>query len=273
MHKKKIITTLATVLVLTYIGYFLNKHIVTVTDYENNATQKSIFVLDLSTVKKIPNYKKDEGYELVYQRDYDKYHQGYCLKENRILSDEEIFRRGIINDLKKRLLLAEKICFYDDYCREPVKYYLLGDINSTNWYEKFTAHHNGTKKIGLIEMLFKTSKMVTVNDIAKYMIIDMKNMIAKLNVAIISSDGEGTYGFMTDKFYLLHKTNNSRSISIFTFVLFKNRKIAINDILEYKEKLKKGDNRNNLTEGHKIDNCGNINLDIEKTSRLLTQGG
>lgn len=270
---KKLITRAIIVLLLGITGYTINKHIVTITDYTNNATPKTIFVYDLSTVKKIPNYEKDEGYELVLESDYEKYHQGYCLKENRILSDEEIFRRGIIDDLKKRRLLNKKICYYDDYCREPVEYYITNDINSTNWYEKFTKNYDETKKSGLKDILFKTSKVVSVNDIAKYIINDMRNMLAKLNIAIIFSDGEGSYSFMTDKFYLLYKTDKFHSISIFSFVLLSNMKIVMDDIIDYKEKLKNRDNRNYLTRSHKIDNCGNVYLNIEESRQILTQGG
>jgi hypothetical protein len=102
----------------------------------------------------VPNYAKKSGYELIWKGDYDKYQQGYCLAENRILPEEEIFRRGISQYLEKYLKLQQMSldflctqvdniahCTYEDR-GVSVDYYTLNEFNATNWYEFIKTKYN-----------------------------------------------------------------------------------------------------------------------------------
>ncbi|MCI6641288.1 MAG: hypothetical protein PUK41_07750 [Campylobacter hominis] len=59
----------------------------------------------------IPNYSNKYGFEIVTLNDYKKYKQGYCLKENRILSKDEIYRRAV----KSYLLTIREEAEYPKY--------------------------------------------------------------------------------------------------------------------------------------------------------------
>ena len=304
LHRKRVLIGIV-VLLLGFAGYIVNKHIVTVTDYSNGGAEKRIFVFDLSTVKKVPNYAKDKGYELVYKRDYDKYHQGYCLKENRILSDEEIFRRGIKNYLKKEIELYKLTCLYDDQCNqdgscvEPVGYYVLSGIgiNVANLIEKLGINLKsivetvkkrlGLKKlsykqyrelkIGLKEMIFKTFKAKLVDNVMDYVTIDMKTMTASFEKSIALGDGEGNYYIYTGKSFLLYKKDDEWGLDPSMIFLFP--EIYDNHLwdgpndrhIEFQEKIGKRDGFDGYY--YKIDHCGNIKFNIKETYYKRNQGG
>ena len=273
LHRKSVLIGIV-VLLLGFAGYIVNKHIVTVTDYSNGGAEKRIFVFDLSTVKKVPNYAKDKGYELVYKRDYDKYHQGYCLKENRILSDEEIFRRGIKEFLDKKRQLEEKISISYFGGRLPVKYYLISGVNARNWYEKFTENHFWATKSGLKEMLFNTFKAKPVDNVMDYVTIDMKSMAASFKKPIALSNRGGNYDIYVEKSFLLYKSGDEYAVKYNWVDLISGRKIWISD-KKYQEKFqKKAGKRDGFDGWHRnIDHCGNIEFNIEKEFSQSLQGG
>ena len=51
-------------------------------------------------IRIIPDYSTSRGFAIVSLPDYDKYKQGYCLKENRALSNEELLQNAAINYFK-----------------------------------------------------------------------------------------------------------------------------------------------------------------------------
>ncbi len=279
MRKKTIIITTVVLSVIVFVGYMVNKHRVTITDYSNGGISKTIFVFDLSTIKKIPNYEKEEEFELVFKSDYDKYHQGYCLKENKILSDEEIFRRGIKDYLEKRMELYEKESIYIFNCcsgerkREPVKYYLLSGVNATNWYEKFTANYDITKKSGLKEMFFKTFKAKPIDDIAKYLTIDMNTMTAGFKEPIVLSRGDN-YHFMAGKSFLLFKKGDVYSFNYNEVFLISKQAIRKSEKEYYDEFQKEMGGSGPLKKFYyKVDYCGNVDYNVEKKFSMSFNGG
>ena len=54
-----------------------------------------IIILCAASIRIIPDYSTSRGFAIVSLSDYDKYKQGYCLKENRILPKEELYKRAI----------------------------------------------------------------------------------------------------------------------------------------------------------------------------------
>ena len=263
-------------LLLGIIGYTINKHIVTITDYTSNATPKTIFVYDLSTVKKIPNYEKDEGYELVLESDYEKYHQGYCLKENRILSDEEIFRRGIKQYLEKKIELDKKLSLYYIHPskREPIRYYQLSGINITNWYEKFTKNYDKTKKSGLKEMLFKTFKAKPIDNVMKYVTIDMKSMSASFKKPIARTDYWGDYSMFLGKSFLLFQRGDEYGVNYGYIYLISGRSIDKSD-KTYHDKMQNKTGSRDVSGRfpRKIDHCGNIDYSIKEKFSTANEAG
>ena len=54
-----------------------------------------IIILCAVFIRIIPDYSTSRGFAVVSTSDYNKYKQGYCLKENRILPKEELYKRAI----------------------------------------------------------------------------------------------------------------------------------------------------------------------------------
>ena len=52
-------------------------------------------------IRIIPDYSTSKGFVVVSTSDYNKYEEGYCLKENRILPKEELYKRAIGQYLDK----------------------------------------------------------------------------------------------------------------------------------------------------------------------------
>ena len=82
---------------------------------------KIIFVLFLTItifclifIRIVPDYSNKYGFIIVSINDYKKYKQGYCLKEDRILSKDELYKRAILDVCNKILYMDKKIQF--KYC-------------------------------------------------------------------------------------------------------------------------------------------------------------
>ena len=58
-------------------------------------------ILCAAFIRIIPDYSTSRGFAIVTTSDYDKYKQGYCLKEDRILPKEELYKRAIGQYLDK----------------------------------------------------------------------------------------------------------------------------------------------------------------------------
>ena len=50
-------------------------------------------ILCAAFIRIIPDYSTPRGFVIVSLSDYSKYKQGYCLKENRILPKEELYKK------------------------------------------------------------------------------------------------------------------------------------------------------------------------------------
>ena len=93
-------------------------------------------ILGAAFIRIIPDYSTSRGFAIVSLSDYDKYKQGYCLKEDRILPKEELYKRvaGAYLDYDVKLYWM-----IDDYrlktfgrfwsSKYEVAYYELENIN------------------------------------------------------------------------------------------------------------------------------------------------
>lgn len=99
-------------------------------------------ILCLGFIRTVPNYGNKYGFEIVSLWDYNKYNQGYCLVENKILDKEELYKMAIREFLEKKLEINKKIAEYrcaynggfkDRECNTiKVGYYRLVGINFSN---------------------------------------------------------------------------------------------------------------------------------------------
>ena len=113
-----------------------------------------IVILSAIFIRAIPNYSKKYGFEIVSLFDYNKYNQGYCLIENRILDKEELYKRAIREYLdekveiwkgvrtKQRLNYGYNIDIKEI---ENIGYYVSNFFDSSNWYEFLTEDFDENK--------------------------------------------------------------------------------------------------------------------------------
>ncbi|MCI6641290.1 MAG: hypothetical protein PUK41_07760 [Campylobacter hominis] len=71
----------------------------------------SIILILAIFLRIVPDYSSKFGFKIVTLNDYKKYKQGYCLKENRILSKDELYKRAV----KNYFLIIKKEAEYPKY--------------------------------------------------------------------------------------------------------------------------------------------------------------
>ena len=109
-------------------------------------------ILCAAFIRIIPDYSTSRGFVIVSLSDYDKYKQGYCLKEDRILPKEELYKKvaGAYLDYDVKLYWM-----IDDYrlktfgslwsSRYEVAYYELENINLSNCFEVLEKYYQEGK--------------------------------------------------------------------------------------------------------------------------------
>ena len=222
-----------------------------------------IIILCAIFIRIIPDYSTSRGFVIVSLSDYDKYKQGYCLKEDRILPKEELYKRAIGQFLDYKLKLERMINDYRVYTygslwrsSYEIAYYELENINLSNWFE-------------VLQKYYKEGK--TTEEIL------IKELKAKKKYLKISSDGAG-FGFdrpivliygddktviadlLLDKFVLVNKNylrynhreylHDRAEIDVITKKHYEDRSKVI--LFDTKK------------EGMEFDNCGNLNYPLEK---------
>ena len=97
-----------------------------------------IIILCAAFIRIIPDYSTSRGFAIVTTSDYDKYKQGYCLKEDRILPKEELYKRAIGQYLDKFMDMytaqvewRKKDFFYKP--RYDTSYYEMENLNFNNY--------------------------------------------------------------------------------------------------------------------------------------------
>lgn len=91
-------------------------------------------------IRIVPDYSTSQGSCIVNIFSYYKYQKGYCLKENRALSNEELLRNATINYFKRyhdyevlrNTIIDEhdiKNFGHSFYTAHISKLYLIGDFN------------------------------------------------------------------------------------------------------------------------------------------------
>ena len=87
-------------------------------------------ILCATFIRIVPDFSTSRGFAVVSLSDYNKYKQGYYLKENRILPREELYKRAVrsyfINlyeylRVERRYNIFEDKYIYDDYCMKSDK--------------------------------------------------------------------------------------------------------------------------------------------------------
>ncbi len=125
-------------------------------------------ILCVAFIRIIPDYSTSRGFAVVSLSDYNKYKQGYCLKEGRILPKEELYKRAIGQYLDYDLKLEQMIDDYRAYTygspwrsSYEIAYYELENINLSNWFEvlqKYYKEEKTTEEILIKELKAKKNR-------------------------------------------------------------------------------------------------------------------
>ena len=222
-------------------------------------------ILCAAFIRIVPDYSTSRGFAIVSLSDYDKYKQGYCLKEDRILPKEELYKRvaGAYLDYDVKLYWM-----IDNYrlktfgrfwsSKYEVAYYELENINLSNCFEVLEKYYQEGKTTEQILMKELKAKKT---DPKKYLKINLNDMSVGFDRPIVMVDGDdkaiaGT--LLLDKFAIFNgnymQFNHSeylydtRENFIIVKKYYKERKSAVVGI----------------GKGFKFDNCGNINYPLEE---------
>ena len=106
-----------------------------------------IIILCAAFIRIIPDYSTSRGFAVVSTSDYNKYKQGYCLKEDRILPREELYKRAILDFLEKGKIILYTVRSNDckkskniDKCRDTynkmLNYYAAYGYGNKITYDK-----------------------------------------------------------------------------------------------------------------------------------------
>ena len=128
-------------------------------------------------IRIVPDYSTSQGSCIVNIFSYYKYQKGYCLKENRILSNEELLQNAATNYFKRyhdyevlrNTIIDEhdiKNFGHSFYTAHISKLYLIGDFNEENWFD-FLVENTDRKSFDY-EINDKTQ--IDISDLSKYFV-------------------------------------------------------------------------------------------------------
>jgi len=224
-----------------------------------------IIILCAAFIRIIPDYSTSRGFAVVSLSDYNKYKQGYCLKEDRILPKEELYKKVggayLDNNVKLyQMIDAYRLKTFGSLwsSRYEVAYYELENINLSNCFEVLEKYYQEGKTTEQILMKELKAKKT---DPKKYLKINLNDMSVGFDRPIVRVDGgeeEVTGTLFLDKFAIFNgnymQFNHSEYLcdTIGNFIIekkyYKERKNAVVGI----------------GKGFKFDNCGNLNYPLEK---------
>ena len=222
-------------------------------------------ILGAVFIRIIPDYSTSRGFAVVSLPDYNKYKQGYCLKENRILPKEELYKRvaGAYLDYDVKLywmIDAYRLKTFGRFwsSKYEVAYYELENINLSNCFEVLEKYYQEGKTTEQILMKELKAKKT---DPKKYLKINLNDTSVGFDRPIVSVDGDNktvTAYLLLDKFVLIYENYIQRNHSEYLF-----------DRMNFSEKIKKYYQERNkasfdIKQGFELDNCGNLNYPLEE---------
>lgn len=137
-------------------------------------------ILCAAFIRIVPDFSTSRGFAVVSLSDYDKYKQGYCLKEDRILPKEELYKKVggayLDNNVKLyQMIDAYRLKTYGSLwsSKYEIAYYELENINLSNCFEvleKYYQEGKTTEQILIKELKAKKnrSKEIFKNKFERY---------------------------------------------------------------------------------------------------------
>ena len=222
-------------------------------------------ILGAAFIRIVPDYSTSRGFALVTIFGYNKYKQGYCLKEDRILPKEELYKKVggayLDNNVKLyQMIDAYRLKTYGSLwsSKYEVAYYELENINLSNCFEVLEKYYQEGKTTEQILMKELKAKKT---DPKKYLKINLKDTSVGFDRPIVMVDGDdkaiaGT--LLLDKFAIFNGNYMQFNHSEYIYDLVTNFDIT----REYYKKRKNA--VVGIGKGFKFDNCGNINYPLEE---------
>ena len=237
-------------------------------------------ILCAAFIRIIPDFSTSRGFAIVSTFDYNKYKQGYCLKENRALSNEELLQNAAINYFKRyhdyevlrNTIIDEhdiKNFGHSFYTTHISKLYLIGDFNEENWFD-FLVENTDRKSF---DYEIKDKTQIDISDLSKYFVY--KDEILGFKKPIILSEEKNPFHngkMFLEKSFLIKENQffvNYVDVDDISFYIEYN---VIKNLMAIKSGYENLESFNEvLAYTHmkhyrrkfSYDNCGNINFDIK----------
>lgn len=231
-------------------------------------------------IRIIPDYSTSRGFAVVSLPDYNKYKQGYCLKEDRILPKGERFKRGILDLLNRRMLFQTVVtdkCYYIyhfDNCnygnRESavkVGFYETDKFNNDDWLEVLSKEYDIEKRKNQAAWpyrnIFVEKFQIKPVNIAARLKINLNNRTAGFEEPIVEYGGLREYILYFDKSFILYDNFEFRYATITIY-----EGDTIKDLSEGKQYYDNTIENESREKNYylKIDTCGNSDFKIYKNN-------
>jgi len=236
-----------------------------------------IIILCAAFIRITPDYSTSRGFAVVTISDYNKYEQGYCLKEGRILPKEERFGRGILDALERYVLFEAAMadrCYYMygmEQCNYgnskfavKVGFYETDKFNNDDWLEVLSKEYDIEKRKNQAAWPYRNIfvekfQMKPVN-IAERLKINLKEGFAGFEMPVIEYAGLNKYLLYLDKSFILYDDFKFRAILVRIPEGYTPKDLL--DRKQYYERAIQNKLYNYNKGGFKIDTCGNSSFKI-----------
>ena len=222
-------------------------------------------ILCAAFIRIVPDFSTSRGFAVVSLSDYDKYKQGYCLKEDRILPKEELYKKVggayLDNNVKLyQMIDAYRLKTYGSLwsSKYEIAYYELENINLSNCFEvleKYYQEGKTTEQILIKELKAKKT------DPKKYLKPNLKDTSVGFDRPIVMVNGGDkavTGTLFLDKFAIFNGNYMQFNHSEYIYDTRENFIIVKKYYKERKNAVV------GIGKGFKFDNCGNINYPLEE---------
>jgi hypothetical protein len=232
-------------------------------------------------IKTVPNYSNKYGLDIATNKNYERYQEGYCISENKILSFEEKFKKAIPQYLEKKAAAYKMFQDYlcrsawfgggSSHCYYAVAYYTLNELTNENWYDIIYSKFN-PDKINDYRFFFKELNATKIENLEDYLTFDKDMKFVGFKRPVLMYGGEDKYYLYLDKGFVF---NNNGDDFRSNYVYMRGYRFLLSDLNEDKNNYEKYTDsilNNRDWAGHKeIDNCGNVKYDIEKRFKELKE--
>jgi len=233
-----------------------------------------IIILCAAFIRIIPDYSTSRGFVIVSTFDYNKYNQGYCLKEDRILPKEELYKRAILDFLEKGKIILYTMRSNDckkfkgikecrDIYNKMLNYYAAYGYGNKITYDK-VLEINRDRNISFNKSRYIYFELLNLKPIVlkpEFISINLDKNSAGFTTPIIQLVGEHEYYLYNGDGIILNRNKLA-----FTYIyLFDNEKFMeqINKELSWYDN-HKSDLKQNISY-LEFDNCGTTKTNIDKS--------